>query len=357
MTRDDDRPTDPDRTKVAIADPLVGSILGGRYRIEVPLAAGGFGAIYHATDLTEGRDVALKVLHGKLAADPGVTARFRREAEALANLRDPHTITAYEFGEALDGTLFIAMELLEGQSLHEKFRETGPLPWRRVVTIARAVCGSLAEAHALGIVHRDLKPANIHLERRGDDRDFVKVLDFGIAKILQTSTLDSSDLTNAGQMIGTFDYMAPEQMVGGTCTGQSDIFTLGVVMYEMICGQRPFGDPQTTAAMLAALFSTTPAPLSSRSDAPVELDRIVARCLERDPDDRFADVGELAAALETLAIDDDRAKTKEIPAQSDDKTWIDQAPQPVNPKTTLPGIVPPSPRSSWPLNDPTKRRR
>src|SRR5436305_64267 len=134
--------------------------------------AGGFGAIYRATDVLSDAQVALKVLLPRLARDPMVVARFRREGETLATLRDPHTITAYEFGEAPDGTLYIVMELLHGESLYTRFRVNGALPWRRVITIARAVCSSLTEAHALGIIHRDLKPTNIHLEPRDNGEDF-----------------------------------------------------------------------------------------------------------------------------------------------------------------------------------------
>jgi serine/threonine protein kinase len=230
---------DPDRTRVAVVDPLVGAVLDRRYRIEFRLAAGGFGAIYRAVHVISRRAVALKVLHTNLARDPEVVARFRREAAALGQLRSPHTIKAYDFGETKDGLLYIAMELLQGESLYERYAALGPLPWRRLVAIARQVCSALAEAHALGIVHRDLKPTNIHLEYIDGNPDYVKVLDFGIAKILLGSTLDNADLTRSGHMIGTFDYMAPEQMVGGQTSGQSDIYTLGIVMYEMLTGERP----------------------------------------------------------------------------------------------------------------------
>jgi serine/threonine-protein kinase len=354
---------DLDRTKVSIVDPLIGSRVGGRYEVTHQLAAGGFGAVYRASDIIDHRDIALKVLRGQLATDPAVVARFRREAATLARLHDPHTVAAYDHGQTRDGTLYIAMELLEGESLYERYTSRGPLPWRRVVAIARAVCSSLAEAHALGIIHRDLKPANIHLERRGDDPEFVKVLDFGIAKLVDPGTHDA-ELTHAGQMIGTFDYMAPEQMVGAPCTGQCDIFTLGIVIYEMIAGRRPFGEPETASQMLAAILGTTPQPLSISLPTPPALDAVVARCLQRDPLQRFADVGELAAALdELLAVEDDPTKTRVaaavtavMPAAGEDATWIDQVP-PVQLKTTLPGIVPPGQQAKWPLIDPTRKRR
>jgi serine/threonine-protein kinase len=286
-----------DRTVVERRDPLVGTILDQRFRIDFQLAAGGFGAIYRATDMRSDAEVALKVLLPKLARDPMVVARFRREGKMLANLRDPHTITAYELGEAPDGTLYIVMELLHGESLYQRFRSAGPMPWRRVVHIAQGVCSSLAEAHTQGIVHRDLKPANIHLETHGDDPDFVKVLDFGIAKIVQGNGPEHNELTQAGQMIGTLDYMSPEQMVGGEMTPRSDIYTLGVVIYEMISGRTPFSSAQNATAMLAAVLTRAPDPLSQYAAVPPALEQIIARCLEREPPNRFADIHELTDAL------------------------------------------------------------
>jgi serine/threonine protein kinase len=299
-----------ERTLVQPHDALVGGVFDRRFRIEAKIAAGGFGAIYRATHIKSGHQFALKVLHPNLTGDPGVVARFRREGAALTRLRDPHTITAYELGEADDGMLYIVMELLRGESLYERFRVRGRLPWQRVVAIARAVCSSLAEAHALGIIHRDLKPTNIHLEPRGNDQDFVKVLDFGIAKILQDSEIDSSELTQAGQMIGTLDYMSPEQMVGGECTATSDIYSLGVVMYEMIAGTKPFDHANSPAAALAAVLTTTPPRLSTRSMVTPELDRIVMRCLERQHTDRFQSAIELATALDEILPNIDEVVTR-----------------------------------------------
>ncbi|HEX2689523.1 MAG TPA: serine/threonine-protein kinase [Kofleriaceae bacterium] len=289
-----------ERTTLQRRDALVGEVLDRRFRIEAKIAAGGFGAIYRATHLKSGHQFALKVLHPSLTGAPDVVARFRREGAALTRLRDPHTVTAYQFGEAHDGTLYIVMELLRGESLYERYRAHGPLPWQRMVAIARAVCGSLAEAHAFGIIHRDLKPTNIHLEPRGNEQDFVKVLDFGIAKILQDSDMDSSDLTQAGQMIGTLDYMSPEQMVGGLCTASSDVYTLGVVMYEMIAGGKPFDDANSAAAALASVLTTNPPRLSERAIVTPDVDRIVMRCLERQHTDRFQTAVELAKALDEI---------------------------------------------------------
>jgi serine/threonine-protein kinase len=285
-------------TGIALADPLVGTIFDKRFRIDEKLAAGGFGAIYRATHVKSGHQVALKVLLPSLAQDLGVLARFRREGKTLTSLRSPHTITAYELGQAADRTLFIVLELLRGESLFDHYQSTGPLDWRRVARIASEVCESLEEAHGLGIIHRDLKPTNIHLEYHDDDPDFVKVLDFGIAKIIQGSdNLDSADITNAGQMIGTLDYMSPEQMVGGSVTGQTDIYTLGIVMYEMIAGCLPFPEATTAASALAAMLKTKPPPLRLRAPLPEELSVVVMRCLEREAQHRYATVKELRTDL------------------------------------------------------------
>ena len=302
-----------DHTDIDQRDPLVGTVLDRRFRIDFQLAAGGFGAIYGATDELTEAQVALKVLLPQVASDPMVVARFRREGKTLASLRDPHTVTAYELGEAPDGTLYIVMELLHGESLYTRYRNDGAMPWRRVLHIAAGVCSSLAEAHALGVVHRDLKPANIHLETRDGDPDFVKVLDFGIAKIVQGSDVERTQLTQTGQMIGTVDYMSPEQMVGGELTPASDIYTLGVVIYEMIAGRTPFADAQTPTAILAAVLTRTPEPLSSFAQVPPALDRILARCLARDPQHRYTEIGDLAEALGSVATTGPVRWAPEIP--------------------------------------------
>ena len=323
-----------DRTQVQVHDPLVGAVFDRRFHIDFRIAIGGFGAIYHATHNKSGHQFALKILHARLANDPGVIARFKREGETLTRLRNPNTIIAYEMGEADDGTLFIVLELLQGESLFERFRARGAFEWKTMAQIARGVCHSLEEAHELGIIHRDLKPTNINLERKDGSEDFVKVLDFGIAKILRESSIDSADLTNAGQMIGTLDYMSPEQMVGGATTGQTDIYTLGIVMYEMIAGRRPFAEANSPAAVLAAMLRTRPEPLSSLLPVPKAIDRIVMRCLEREPEHRWPDVAALGAALDRLldgdesGDDEDVTRSVSLPVD-DESTMYEERPRPL----------------------------
>ena len=311
-------------------------VLAERYRLVHKIAAGGFGAVYIANDLVANRDVAIKMMHAALMTDANIAARFRREVEALASLTSPHTVAALDAGEAPDGTPYLVMELLTGESVYSRYRAKGRMPWARVVAIARGVCDSLAEAHSLGIVHRDLKPENIHLEHRGDDPEFVKVLDFGIAKVNNSSIADNAELTHVGQMVGTYSYMAPEQMTG-TCTPESDVFTLGVVMYELIAGKRPFGEAKGPAAQLAAVLGDAP-PLVT--PAPLELTRIVARCIDKDPTRRYRNAHELQQALSRFSDGADEAPTHFAP--SNRKT---PAPRPapwVEPgfNTTLHGIAP-----------------
>jgi serine/threonine-protein kinase len=281
-------------------DPLLGTWLDGRFLIERRIAMGGFGAVYQARGV-DGLPVALKVLHPWLTSDADVVARFRREGATLTQLHDPHTVTTLAVGETADGMRYIAMELLTGESLHDRLRRDGALGWPAAVAIARAVCCSLAEAHALGVIHRDLKPANIHVERR-DGREAVKVLDFGIVKIARGSAIDDGrELTYAGRVIGTFEYMSPEQLVGDPCRDTADIYALGLILYEMLTGRRPFPHAADPASMLAAMLTQTPVAPSRYAELPDELERLVMRCLARDPDHRFADVRALIAALDGVA--------------------------------------------------------
>jgi serine/threonine protein kinase len=320
------------RRRPSRPDPLLGSWLDDRFLIEQRIATGGFGAVYRART-RGGAAVALKVLHPALTDDPDMVARFRREGATLTRLHDPHTVTTLAVGEAEGGTLYIAMELLAGENLHARLLRERMLPWQAAAAIARAVCSSLAEAHAIGVVHRDLKPANIHVEPR-DGADFVKVIDFGIVKLVQGSAADDGrELTHAGHMIGTCDYMSPEQILGTACHATSDIYSLGVVLYEMLTGRRPFPRATTPAAMLTAMLTRSPQPPAVLAAIPPALDRIVMRCLEREPRHRLSSVVELAAALDRV-LERPPSTCEEItavhPALSatlvDDRLWFSADP-------------------------------
>src|SRR6185436_19146601 len=188
-TAEERRRTAEERRRRAAEDPYVGQVLNNRFEVKSRIGEGGFGTVYRGTQLATGRKVALKLLHPELTKDDNVVARFRREGLVLCNLRDAHTITTYDFDRTPDGTLFIAMELLEGKSLQQLFHEEAPLAWPRVFKILDEMCSSLAEAHAHGIVHRDLKPENILLEARPGNPEFVKIVDFGIAKVMRGDTI------------------------------------------------------------------------------------------------------------------------------------------------------------------------
>ena len=259
------------------------------------------GEVFRATDTKLGRDVALKVLPGGMDRDPARLTRFQREARAVAALNNPHIVTIFSVEEA-DGVHFLTMELVEGQSLTELI-SPGGMPVARLVSIATALAEALATAHAKGIVHRDLKPANVMLTHDGR----VKVLDFGLAKELRGANPDGSTLpldahTAAGVVMGTPAYMSPEQIEGRVVDHRTDIFSLGVILYEMASGTRPF-QGRSWADLAAAILRDTPRPLAEiRKELPGALGAVVQRCIEKHPDNRFPSAVELGEALRDPAL-------------------------------------------------------
>ncbi len=283
----------------------INQVLNNRFKIESKIGEGGFGAVYRGVQLATGRKVALKLLHPEMTKDENLVARFRREGMVLCNLRDAHTITTYDFDQTPDGTLYIAMELLEGKSLHQVFHAEAPLEWKRMFKILIEMCSSLAEAHAQGIVHRDLKPENVYLESRPGNPEFVKILDFGIAKVMRGDSIDpqSPQLTATGQTLGTLEYMSPEQLMGKQLDGRSDVYALGVVAYEMITGRLPFPDAKGPAGLITAQLKQTPQPPSvanPKANLPGGADRAILKALEKDKTNRHADVSAMAAALQDV---------------------------------------------------------
>ena len=294
------------KPKAKVGDEIyVNQVLNNRFRVESKIGEGGFGAVYRGLQLATGRKVALKLLHPEMTKDENLVARFRREGMVLCNLRDAHTITTYDFDQTPDGTLYIAMELLEGKSLHQVFHEEAPLEWKRVFKILTEMCSSLAEAHQQGIVHRDLKPENIYLESRPGNPEFVKILDFGIAKVMRGDSIDpqSPQLTATGQTLGTLEYMSPEQLMGKPLDGRSDVYALGVVAYEMITGRLPFPDAKGPAGLITAQLKQTPMPPSqanTKANLPPAADKVILKCLEKDKNNRYGDVQQLAFALQDV---------------------------------------------------------
>jgi serine/threonine-protein kinase len=298
------------------ADMYIGQLLNGRFRIDSKIGEGGFGAVYRGVQLATGRKVALKLLHPEMTNDENLVARFRREGLVLCNLRDAHTITTYDFDQTPDGTLYIAMELLEGRSLHQVFHDEAPVEWRRMFKILTEMCSSLAEAHAQGIVHRDLKPENIYLENRPGNPEFVKILDFGIAKVMRgEGSMDpqAPQLTATGQTLGTLEYMSPEQLMGKQLDGRSDVYALGVLAYELITGRLPFPDAKGPAGLITAQLKQTPKPPSTVNPAgnvPASVDKVLLKCLEKDKNNRFADVSQLSSAAQQALSEAPAGKPK-----------------------------------------------
>src|SRR5262249_20672545 len=278
--------------------------------------------VYKGKQTIVGREVALKVLHPDMARDPNLVARFRREGAVACNLRDAHTVTTYDFDQTPDGVLYIAMELLTGRSLHDIFYDEAPLPWRRVLKVIEQMCSSLGEAHRQGIVHRDIKPENIYLEDRPGYTDYVKVLDFGIAKIIRGDIGGNSapqpQLTATGQTLGTLEYMSPEQLMGKQLDGRSDVYAMGVLAYELMVGHLPFPDANGPAELIAAQLKKVPPPASAAhpsGDIPAGCDAILLRMLEKDRAKRYQDVDEVAADIAAVLQSDGRI-TGPSPARS-----------------------------------------
>lgn len=290
----------------------------GPYEVVSPIGEGGMGEVYRARDSRLNRDVALKVLPARTTDDPASLARFEREAQAVAALSHPNILAVHDFGRA-DAVAYVVFELLEGATLRERL-SGGPLPLRKAIDYARQVADGLAAAHARGITHRDIKPDNLFVTDEGR----VKILDFGLA---QTSPLpgDARDLgqtmtrgplTGAGNVLGTIGYMAPEQVRGQAVDARADLFALGAVLFEMCTGQRAFRGP-TAADTLSAVLSNDPPELTlSGQPTPPALDRIVRRCLEKQPTERFQSARDLSFALDalsSLSAPDQSASSEKVP--------------------------------------------
>ena len=296
-------------------DPLIGRTLDDKYRLESRLGVGGMGTVYRAKHLLIDRAVAVKVLNQRFVEDEAAKTRFRREAKASGRLQHANAVGVTDFGETADGRVYIVMELLEGQTLRDVLAKEAPLEVARTVSMMLQVASAVAAAHEAGIIHRDLKPANIFIVQRPDVPAVLKVLDFGIAK-LATDTLDEDDrqtLTQVGAIIGTPRYMSPEQCSGQPLTPAADVYSLGVILFEMLTGTVPFNGPSPVAIAVKHTTEQPRKPSEFVSSIPAALEKVVLHALEKKPVDRPADAAafrrELYETAEQLGLEHAAAST------------------------------------------------
>src|SRR5258705_8694197 len=256
---------------------LIGQTIEGKYRIDGKLGAGGMGTVYRATRLLIGDEVAIKILHAEHVAQPQSFERFRREAQAAARLKHPNAVSIYDFGVTSDGLVYLVMELVNGQSLRQIIKQQGPLTPSAAAEVISQVCAALDEAHRQQIVHRDLKPDNIIVNPTLTGLR-TKVLDFGIAKLRDQT---AGNLTQTGSVMGTPHYMSPEQCLGEELDSRSDIYSLGVVLYEMLAGVVPFNSPTSTAVVVQHVNQVPPSLRAIYLSISLELERVVVHALEK----------------------------------------------------------------------------
>ena len=289
-------------------DQTIGKVLAGKYRIDGFLKRGGMGAVYRGTHLMLDKPVAIKLIKPELVTSEDTVKRFQREARAASHLDHPNIVTVYDLGRSEDGSLYIAMEIVNGKNLKEAVKADGPFEPGRAVGIARAIASALALAHRNKIIHRDLKPQNIMLALDNEGRETPKLLDFGIAKTFEA---DSPALTSTGMLLGTPQYMSPEQAEGKAVDARTDLYALGIILYEMLVGKVPFDAPSIPAILVKHLKEPPQPPSSLRGDIAPSLESIVLRCLEKEPSQRFENAEDLSRALDSAG--DTVSKVEEGP--------------------------------------------
>ncbi|MGZ3439956.1 MAG: serine/threonine-protein kinase, partial [Polyangia bacterium] len=292
----------PDVEPAPGASPMVGEVVDGRYKIVALIGEGGMGRVYRAEQLRLQRSVAVKVLHREYSAVPEVGQRFEREAIALARLDHPNCVAVQDFGRLPDGSLFLVMSYLQGELLRTAI-DTTPCSIARALHVARHLLSGLAHAHQAGIVHRDVKPENVMLVHHEGDPDFAKLFDFGLVKLLAAEAASPENLTRVGQRFGTPAYMSPEQALGRAVDARTDLYSLTVVLYEMLVGHPLFvaDDEEGLLVMHAAKAPPSLAEGAPARTFPPALEELVRRGLAKSPNERFASAAEYLAAVDACA--------------------------------------------------------
>ena len=287
---------DAEKTSSAM-DPFAGRTLDDKYLVEEPVGAGGMGAVYRARHLSMDRPVAIKFLHQRLVEDEAARNRFQAEALAAVKLCHPNAVSVTDFGQTSEGVVYIVMELLEGRTLREILNREAPLETARATSIMLQTSDAVAAAHVAGIIHRDLKPSNILVTQSADQPAAVKVLDFGIATFSADNDEDAPVLAHTNTVIGTPRYMSPEQHNGNELTPAADVYSLGVILYEMLAGMAPFSG--STPAEIAEKHANNPphSPREIVAAIPEDVERVVLHALEKQPSDRPANAGEFRREL------------------------------------------------------------
>lgn len=287
-----------DPTATVSADELIGKVLDGRYRIDSVLGFGGFGMVFRGVQTSIQRPIAIKTLRPHLAMEPTFFERFKREAETASRLRHPNIITVFDFGRTSEGLCYFVMELLEGESLRERVRRTGPMTLREAAAVIEQVALGVGHAHHHNVIHRDLKPHNIMLSEV-DGSEYVKVLDFGLVKAIEQD--DEEQLTSTGQVLGTPQYIAPEQAAGDVVDRRSDLFSLTAVFYYCLTGRSPYGANNVMKALTLSMEGKVAPVNALRQGAPVPetIDRFILKGLKPDKEARFESAEELISALKT----------------------------------------------------------
>jgi len=293
VSEDDARPTLKFAAREGEHDARLGETIDGRYRLDAILGGGGMGTVYRSRRLLIGDDVAVKILNPAQVAAPHATERFRQEAQAAARLKHPNAVSVYDFGVSSAGLFYLVMELVEGQSLRNVIRQQGPFAPQAAAEVMTQVCAALDEAHRNNIIHRDIKPDNIMVQA-GSDGLRVKVLDFGIAKLRDDST---TNLTQTGSVMGTPRYMSPEQCIGEELDSRSDIYSLGIVLYEMLAGVVPFNSPTSTAVVVQQVNQPPPSLRAINMSIPASVEAVVMHALEKRREARPQTAAALALEL------------------------------------------------------------